>query len=169
MKAFGGFSRMCSLVSFHIYCTLCGTNTLCCQVCGFYLVHSRTVCLVSHPAFSSEVWINSWLFYYHTLVFLQCACLVLKRVQTGMLRLKRIWFLFFSRIHQGINADVLLKGFDKGISDSMDTQPLFLFYFTQAFLQLFPHFLLLCVTVITFIFEYELKIPLFQFSSFFLN
>lgn len=81
--------------------------------------------------------------------------------------LKRIWSLFSCRIHQrtGLTTDVLLKGFDKRISDPMDTPLLFLCLilvgFSSAF---FPISWCLCLTVITFIFEYEYEIPLFQFS-----
>lgn len=57
-------------------------------------------------------------------------------------------------IHLGISVDVLSGGLD-------------CFSFQPGFSSASPHFLLLCVTVITFIFEYELKIPLFQFSLFF--
>lgn len=65
-----------------------------------------------------------------------------------------------------LTTDVLLKGPDKRISDSLDIQPLCLIL-AGIFFCIFPHFLFFCVTVITFIFEYELEIPLFQFSLFF--
>lgn len=113
----------------------------------------ESVLLLVTSTFSCKVWTHSWLFCCHTFIFLQH--LVLKHVQTCIQWLKRIWSLFSCRIHLGITTDVLLRGFDCLVLVRI-------FFCIPP-----PHFLLLCVTVITFIFEYELKIPLFQFSLFF--